>query len=110
VLKTNFDNFVKGDYVGGKLRDVLGHGIFAVDGELWKPIRKKASNIFSIRAFREFVETVFVNEMRLFSVELIACAKSNTPVDLQDLFFRFTLDSFGQVGFGVLKDNLGMLS
>jgi hypothetical protein len=68
------------------------------------------SNIFSIRAFREFVETVFVNEMRLFSVELIAYAKSNTPVDLQDLFFRFTLDSFGQVGFGVLKDNLGMLS
>jgi cytochrome P450 len=44
--------------------------------------------------------------LNVFSSEIIkvykildAAAKSQVPIDLQDVFFRYTLDSFGRVGF-----------
>ena len=33
-------------------------------------------------------------------------AESGKPVDIQDLFFRFTLDSIGEIGFGFSIDSL----
>jgi len=33
-------------------------------------------------------------------------AESGKPVDIQDLFFRFTLDSIGEIGFGYSIDSL----
>jgi hypothetical protein len=90
------------------LRDVLvfyfklkGHGIFAVDDELWKLIRKRASLIFNTKSFRLFVETVFVNENEHLTKKLDECAVTLEPVNFHDLFARFTLDTFGFIGFGV---------
>jgi hypothetical protein len=39
--------------------------------------------------------------MQLLSDLVGHAAASGTPLDLHDLMFRFTLDSFGQIGFGV---------
>ena len=49
VLKVAFTTYDKGPYFYSRTRDVLGHGIFAVDGEEWRHQRKTAANIFNIR-------------------------------------------------------------
>ncbi|KAI3923164.1 hypothetical protein MKW92_039576 [Papaver armeniacum] len=40
ILKTNFQNYGKGSYNYNNLKDLLGDGIFAVDGDKWRHQRK----------------------------------------------------------------------
>ncbi|KAI9330492.1 cytochrome P450 [Zopfochytrium polystomum] len=106
VLKTKFPIYNKGHHFFSRTSDVLGHGIFAVDGEEWKFQRKTAANIFNIKNFKEFVGVVFVEEMAALSLRLDQAAQTSEVVNLQDLFFRFTLDSFCRIGFGEMIDSL----
>ena len=108
VLKTRFDNYVKGPLVRQNLNDLLGVGIFTVDGQQWKEQRKIASHMFSLREFRD---TIFESVQRhCDSLDRILSAlatNSDSPdTDFQSLFMRFTLDTIGDVAFG---DDLGSL-
>ena len=47
ILKTNFDNYPKGDLWPKYGRDIWGHGIFMVDDDEWKYQRKLALPLFS---------------------------------------------------------------
>ncbi|KAI9340180.1 cytochrome P450 [Zopfochytrium polystomum] len=106
VLKTKFPIYNKGHFFFSRTSDVLGHGIFAVDGEEWKYQRKTSANLFNIKNFKEFVGVVFVEEMGLFSNRLERAVSNNEIVNLSELFFRFTLDGFCRIGFG---ENLNSL-
>jgi hypothetical protein len=44
---------------------------------------------------------VFAEKMQQLTSIILTAATSHTPLDLHDLMYRFTLDSFGQIGFGV---------
>ncbi|KAJ3109800.1 hypothetical protein HDU97_000030 [Phlyctochytrium planicorne] len=101
LLKTHFHIYEKGQHFRSRCQDVLGHGIFNTDGERWRSQRKTAANIFNVKNFKEFVGVVFAEEMDLFSNRLSQSATSNATINLQDLFFRFTLDGFARIGFGV---------
>ena len=52
-LCQRFENFPKGDYFNGVMKDLFGDGIFAVDGEKWSTQRKTATHMFAAREFRE---------------------------------------------------------
>ncbi len=52
MLQTNFSNYPKGEKVADLLSDLLGHGIFAVDGKAWEVQRKIASHMFSVSKLR----------------------------------------------------------
>merc|ERR1711998_149000 len=99
VLKTNFENYPKGRDMNEPFKDLLGDGIFAVDGHKWKQQRKTASHEFTVDKFRQLYLNIFLK----FS----ACAVSRVDehdgqaFDVQDLFQRYTLDSIGELGFGV---------
>lgn len=106
VQKTNFDNFEKGLQFKRRFADLLGqNGIFNSDGHVWKAQRKTASHIFSVHQFRTWVQTVVRRE--LDSVVGIldglthgrSRAKPATLL-LPDLFYRYTLSSFGKMAFG----------
>eukprot|EP00842_Homolaphlyctis_polyrhiza_P006290 jgi/Hompol1/6662/HPOL_001286-RA len=99
VLKTEFETFIKGPWFEDKFRQLLGGGIFNADGESWFMQRKIASRIFTTNAFRRFTETVFTEEMNSL-IEKLKGLHDDEVVDLSDLFFRFTLDSFTVIGFG----------
>ncbi|KAF1793617.1 Ribonuclease H-like domain [Phytophthora cactorum] len=58
VLKTQFDVFIKGSTVSTISHDLLGDGIFVVDGGKWKHQRKAASNFFSMNMIRDAMEHV----------------------------------------------------
>ena len=59
ILKTRFDNYSKGHSSRENLADLLGRGIFAVDGDKWRQQRKLASFEFSTRVLRDFSCSVF---------------------------------------------------
>ncbi|GLT51899.1 hypothetical protein SLA2020_252730 [Shorea laevis] len=101
VLKTNFDKYSKGEYNQEIVRDLLGEGIFGVDGDKWRQQRKLASFEFSTRVLRDFSCSVFRRNAakltRAVSERMIQCR----TFDMQDMLMRCTLDSIFKVGFGV---------
>ncbi|SPC66998.1 related to Cytochrome P450 [Ustilago sp. UG-2017b] len=106
VQKTNFENFEKGIEFKKRFADLLGqNGIFNSDGHVWKAQRKMASHIFSVYQFRNWVQTVVHRELDsvIGIFDAISEGKSHAnpgTLLLPDLFFRYTLSSFGKMAFG----------
>ncbi|KAG0244348.1 hypothetical protein BGW41_008112 [Actinomortierella wolfii] len=100
VLKTNFWAYEKGPLLQESLNDLLGVGVFAVDGHQWRWQRKLASHIFNVKAFRDYTNNVFVRESEIVCAYFDKIAEQGTVVDVHDIFLKFTLDSFGEVSFG----------
>ncbi|KAK9684296.1 hypothetical protein RND81_10G200000 [Saponaria officinalis] len=101
ILKTNFQNFPKGQPYAELLGDLLGQGIFIADGELWATHRKLASHEFTTNSLREFVVKTLEDEVesRLFPL-LHSAAKERKIIDLQEVLKRFTYDTICKVSLG----------
>ncbi|TMW62705.1 hypothetical protein Poli38472_005323 [Pythium oligandrum] len=101
VMKTHFENFLKGDHQYQVFGDMLGKGIFATDGMNWVHQRKVASNLFTARTLRESMTEV----IRKHTVELRRilhdAGTQDKTIDLFNLLNRFTIDAFAEIGFGV---------
>eukprot|EP00164_Ancoracysta_twista_P000051 GFYU01000070.1.p2 GENE.GFYU01000070.1~~GFYU01000070.1.p2 ORF type:complete len:501 (+),score=165.87 GFYU01000070.1:166-1668(+) len=106
MLKTNFENYEKSDEFRSRMHELLGHGIFAADGAQWKTQRKTASHIFNVGNFRDNMCDVFARNGTVL-VNRLENVKEGEFIDMQDLFFRYTLDSIAEIAFGV---TLGSLS
>ncbi|CAN1236634.1 Cytochrome P450 704C1 [Linum grandiflorum] len=106
VLKTNFGKYSKGEYNQQVVTELLGEGIFAVDGEKWKQQRKLASFEFSTRVLRDFSCSVFRKNARKLVGVVSELAAGGTVFDVQDLFMKSTLDSIFKVAFGVELDSM----
>ncbi|KAK4415985.1 cytochrome [Sesamum alatum] len=106
MLKTNFENYGKGWYNYSILKDLLGDGIFTVDGEKWREQRKVSSYEFSTRVLRDFSSVIFRNNVVKLTRIVSEAAISNEPMDIQDLFMKATLDSIFRVAFGVELDTM----
>ncbi|XP_059634032.1 cytochrome P450 704C1-like [Cornus florida] len=106
MLKTNFENYGKGEYNYTILRDLLGDGIFTVDGDKWRQQRKVSSYEFSTRVLRDFSSTVFRKNVAKLANIVSEAASSNQTMDIQDLFMKSTLDSIFKVAFGVELDSM----
>ncbi|KAL5727885.1 hypothetical protein ACHQM5_001029 [Ranunculus cassubicifolius] len=101
ILKTNFSNYPKGPYHYGILNDLLGDGIFVVDGEKWRHQRKVASYEFSTKVLRDFSSITFRTNAAKLVAKVSKAASLRVSFDLQDLFMKSTLDSIFKVGFGI---------
>lgn len=101
VLKSRFENYGKGELFCRNLSDLLGNGIFNVDGNSWRLQRKVASHEFSTYSLREFVVTCTQKDLeeRLLPI-LFTASEDGTIMDLQNLFMRFAFDAICQLGFG----------
>ncbi|XWS77165.1 hypothetical protein CRYUN_Cryun01aG0238200 [Craigia yunnanensis] len=101
ILKTKFDKYAKGKCHGEILTDLLGQGLFAVDGDKWRQQRKFASYEFSTRVLRDFSCSVF----RKNAVKLVRAvsklAMSGQVIEFQDMFMKCTMDSIFKVAFGI---------
>nr|XP_018624313.1 cytochrome P450 704C1-like isoform X1 [Nicotiana tomentosiformis] len=106
ILKTNFDNYGRGRYHHSILTDLLGDGIFTVDGDEWREQRKLSSHEFSTRVLRDFSSVIFRKNVAKLAHMLSEAANSSKIVDIQDLFMKATLDSIFRVAFGVELDSM----
>ncbi|BAT14049.1 Os11g0483000, partial [Oryza sativa Japonica Group] len=93
ILRARFANYPKGKPFTDVLGDLLGMGIFNVDGELWHAQRKLVSHEFSARALRDLEVTVLEAEARDRLVPALAAAsRGGGVVDMQDVLRRFAFD------------------
>ncbi|XP_059432448.1 cytochrome P450 94A2-like [Corylus avellana] len=101
ILKTHFHNYGKGNIFPQTLKDLLGNGIFNVDGESWKFQRQLASHEFNTKSLRKFVETVVDTEIsdRLIPI-LSSAAATGTVLDFEDILQRFAFDNICEIAFG----------
>ncbi|KAG5626804.1 hypothetical protein H5410_012022 [Solanum commersonii] len=84
IAKLEFPNFLQGGYNYYILKDLLGDGIFTVDGD----------------------NVVFRKNAAKFAHILTEAVKSNKIVDIQGLFMKASLDSIFRVAFGVELDSM----
>ncbi|KAK3408189.1 hypothetical protein EUGRSUZ_J00477 [Eucalyptus grandis] len=103
MLRTRFDNYPKGKPFSAILGDLLGRGIFNVDGESWKFQRKMASLELGSVSIRAYAFEVVASEIesRLFPLLSSVCGKDDRVLDLQDVFRRFSFDSICKFSFGL---------
>ncbi|KAI8847580.1 cytochrome P450 [Chytridium lagenaria] len=101
VLKSNFENFIKGPRFHDILEPLLGEGIFNTDGHQWKWQRKVSSHIFTGKNFREVVETIIHEDINKLVDVLSSAADDGREFDLHLFLHAFTMDTFGKVGFGI---------
>ncbi|ORY95137.1 putative P450 oxidoreductase [Lobosporangium transversale] len=106
IMKTNFENYEKGDIQNSNMSQVLGNGIFDSDGDLWRMHRKTASHVFSTKIYRSLIDGPFIEHTLHLCSILERVADSGKAVDLQALFLRLTLDAFAKLSFDLNIDSL----
>mmetsp|Transcript_7591 Transcript_7591/g.19199 ORF Transcript_7591/g.19199 Transcript_7591/m.19199 type:complete len:529 (-) Transcript_7591:135-1721(-) len=108
---SNVNLFVKGDIWEKVFGELLGRGIFAVDGERWKKHRKLMSHLFSRNLLRHNAQ---VMRKKLF--QCIQWFQGKTKdgdttkgfsIDIQEVFFRLMFDVTTSVTFGRDLDSVG---
>ncbi|XP_043689597.1 cytochrome P450 94C1-like [Telopea speciosissima] len=102
MLKTRFDNYPKGKPFSTILSDLLGRGIFNVDGDSWRFQRKMASLELGSLSIRSYASEIISTEIQHRLLPLLSSAAENGGVlDLQDVFRRFAFDSICKFSFGI---------
>ncbi|ODQ53085.1 cytochrome P450 [Saitoella complicata NRRL Y-17804] len=97
LVKTNIGNYVRGSLFKRMMNEILGEGIFNSDGEQWRWQRKVAAQVFMDKRFKMITANTFAWQTQKF-IHLIQM-NQDKALDVQDLFYRFTLENFGQVAF-----------
>lgn len=82
---------MQGWYHNNILKDLLGDGIFVVDGDKWRQHRKLSSYEFSTKVLRNFSSVIFQKNVARLSHILSEATVSNENVDIQVslLYSRF---------------------
>jgi len=103
-LRDNFDNYQRGTNIP-RFQKLFGNGIFLSNGAHWKAHRKTARPLFTKNSIGAMLP-YFLKNAEVVTEILQEAADNNKTIDIQDLFFRFTLDSIGHIGFGFSINSL----
>ena len=102
MLKTNFDNYPKGKPFSSILGDLLGRGIFNVDGDAWRFQRKMASFELDKQSVRSFSFDVVRTEVDHRLMPYMAKkAAQGLILDFQQTFRVFSFNTICKFSFGV---------
>ncbi|KAG5566561.1 hypothetical protein RHGRI_002200 [Rhododendron griersonianum] len=101
MLRTNFENYPKGRPFSAILGDLLGKGIFNVDGHSWRFQRKIASLELGSVSIRSHAFEIVSSEIQNRLIPLLSSVRNDVVLDLQDLFRRFSFDTICRFSFGL---------
>ncbi|XP_073277023.1 cytochrome P450 94C1-like [Primulina huaijiensis] len=102
ILKTRFENFLKGKQFSAILGDFLGRGIFNVDGDLWRFQKRMASlelGRVSVRAYAFEILSKEIDSRLIPLLESVSGGKDE--LDLQGVFRQFSFDVICRFLFGL---------
>lgn len=110
ILKDNFNNYPKGEEFHEIFDELLGDGIFNVDGCLWSSQRKISSYKFNVNTLRNYMTDIFIKHADstlniIDSVKKIPQYKNNTT-DIKAHFYDYTLSCIFEIGFGENLNNI----
>lgn len=105
VLKTKMNNFVKSyrPLDRDRWQELTGRqGMLIAHGKGWNVMRKTASFLFSARVQRDVMFGCFLKNghIVLDLLEKQARGAPGEALDMQEMFFNFTMDSFCEIAFG----------
>eukprot|EP01025_Chloroclados_australasicus_P030000 TRINITY_DN3000_c0_g1_i2.p1 TRINITY_DN3000_c0_g1~~TRINITY_DN3000_c0_g1_i2.p1 ORF type:complete len:529 (+),score=20.02 TRINITY_DN3000_c0_g1_i2:49-1635(+) len=108
ILKTNFQNYQKSQIFHEVSEEFLGDGIFSVDGELWRMQRKSLSHMFTTRLLRGYISDILNKQCQTLCKVIQQNNQKfvNEFYDIQKEYQRFTLDSIGEIAFGMNINSL----
>lgn len=106
VMKDNFDNYKLSSNRNTVLGELFGNGIFGANGESWRVQRKAASHIFSFRQLNDHMTHIIIDHANILIQILTTAMESNQAIDMQQMFFRLTMDSFTEWAFGEKLNSL----
>uniref|UniRef100_K3WMR5 Cytochrome P450 n=1 Tax=Globisporangium ultimum (strain ATCC 200006 / CBS 805.95 / DAOM BR144) TaxID=431595 RepID=K3WMR5_GLOUD len=106
VTKTQFGNFIKGEYVRDVLKDVFGLGIFSMDGAQWAYHRKLTSNVFTKRSMRDSMTATIQKHCHSLCSAFQRAADEQRELDLFGVLSQFTTEAFCEIAFGIDMDYL----
>eukprot|EP00924_Labyrinthula_sp_SR-Ha-C_P006375 snap_masked-scaffold_121-processed-gene-0.3-mRNA-1 protein AED:1.00 eAED:1.00 QI:0/0/0/0/1/1/2/0/539 len=114
ITKDNFNNWVKSDLLLQNLEPLLGQGIFCVNhglasqslaslniSDLWTFQRKTASKIFTKNIFKNHVLLTLKKNTKKVIENIENSTHVGEYLSMKTEFYNFTLDSIGDIGFGV---------
>lgn len=103
ILQTDFEYFNHRGMYHNKKEQPLSEHIFALEGEEWKILRMKLTPMFSSGKLKKMYPIVLkYSDALLETVK----DKQNNPIDVHDLFKRYTMDVVLNCFFGIEEDNL----
>ncbi|KAJ7182427.1 cytochrome P450 [Mycena crocata] len=91
ILATEFPSFEKGPEFRGLMEPLLGTGVFAADGDMWKFHRQMTRPFFHRERISDF--DLFDLHAENAITQLKARLREGHPADFQDMVSRFTLDA-----------------
>jgi len=105
----NFSNYAREPVQKGwefkAVYQLFGSGIFVTDGEIWSTQRTMSHPLFTKNSLDQ-MHSVFVQKALSASAILQRYCDSGEEIDIQELVQKYTLDSFGVVGFGTEINSL----
>jgi cytochrome P450 len=100
VLKGNFRNFERPEYLNKKFRLVVGNGLVTTNGEAWQRQRKMAEPSFKKERISKLAGTMTEVTDRMLD-EWEDKARRDQPVEVQSEFMRLILGILTKALFGV---------
>ncbi|KAJ7106613.1 cytochrome P450 [Mycena epipterygia] len=91
ILATEFNSFEKGAEFRDLMEPLLGTGVFAADGDMWKFHRQMTRPFFHRERISDF--DLFDRHAENAIGQLKARLREGYPADFQDMVSRFTLDA-----------------
>ncbi|EIN04106.1 cytochrome P450 monooxygenase CYP63 [Punctularia strigosozonata HHB-11173 SS5] len=104
VLSTGFEHFWRGRAQKERMETFLGQGIFNRDDDMWKMHRSFTRPFFARERISDF-DTFERHTSRALAI-LSTHSFSTHPIEVQDLFARFSLDAASSFLFGATLDTL----
>lgn len=98
ILKDNMDNYHRKP-IYEACDELLGKGIFNVDGIQWHQQRIIASHGFNTSQLNNNALICFKNTTQKLVEKIKQYANDNIEFDLKDLFYRTTMDSICKIAF-----------
>ncbi|XP_016648279.1 PREDICTED: cytochrome P450 94A1-like [Prunus mume] len=101
LLLSNFPNYMKGSCLYDVLHDLLIHGIFSVDGNLWTIQCKIASHEFNTKSLKHFISNIVNSKIsNHLIIYLSKICDKNRVIDLQNMLQKFGFDNICNVALG----------
>ncbi|KAH7157646.1 cytochrome P450 [Dactylonectria estremocensis] len=93
--------FEKGDFFKQRSRDLFGHGIINVDGELWRMQRKAGLRFLAAPTLRALTSVALPRYLGQAVVDLGGKAEAEERVDLQAVVHEVTTQLMGEMAYNM---------
>ncbi|KAG0701435.1 Cytochrome P450 9e2 [Chionoecetes opilio] len=105
ILVKDFEHFADRRMFGDQKGSVMTQMLFNKHGEEWKNLRAVMTPTFSSGKMRNMFHLICEKADILVSFSLKKAGK-NMPVDMRDMFGRFTMDTIASCAFGIECNSL----